>query len=64
MRICEETVYWFDYNIYSSGEMATTIRNHLIILRYAEYEIHHHGNYTCDLRVEDMLKAALYILNM
>ncbi len=60
MRIGEETAYWFDYNIYSPGEMATTIRNHLIEV----CKIHHHGNYRCDLKVEDMLKAALYILNI
>lgn len=44
--------------------MVAAVRNHLIILAYAEYQINRHGNYRRDLRVEDMLKAGRYILSM
>lgn len=54
--------YWF--YVHSPGEMVAAVRNHLIILAYAEYQINRHGNYRRDLRVEDMLKAGRYILSM
>lgn len=63
MDMSDTYIYWLTVT-YTAQEMATAIRNHLNILRYAEYQIHHHGNYRCDLRIEDMLKEELCILSM